>query len=208
MTHELHKRLPAIAQRLQISRWAAWKRLLCLLVSVGMLTALCGCGKSDNENKGSSSQLTDYEIGEAIREQIEDAPIPKGYSSLLDQDKWWVMVSCEDGEAKVSIKARYYCTMPYVAELYFPIAKEAAEAAGMTLAEFGVSCYKKNEDGIVSSTFASWQTKDGIIGTYADGFWGTAIPNFTLEEFYEVYSDSDFKDVVRSLINNAGGSYE
>ncbi len=206
MTHELHKRFPAIAQRYQISWWAAWKRLLCLLISVGMLMSLCGCGKSDNGDKGSSSQPTDYEIEEAIRKQIEDAPIPKGYSSLLDPDKWWVTVIYRDGEANVSIRARYVFTMPYVAELYFPIAQEAAEAAGVTLARLDVKSYRENEDGIVDASFVNWRTKDGITGIYSDGFFDTVIPSLTLEEFYEACAEEE--DMVRTLINKAGGSYE
>ncbi len=209
MIHELHKRFPAIAQRLQISRWGAWKRLLCLLVSVGMLMSLCGCGNSGSEDKG-SRQPTDYEIQESIRKQIDDTPIPKGYSSLIDPNaERWVIVSYEDGEAVVSIRASHVFTIPYVSELYFPIAQEAAEAAGATLTSLRVRSYSTNEDGSIGAAFSSWETKDGINGTIALAAGESikmARPYVTLEELYEACSD--FEDEVRAMIIKSGGSFE
>ncbi len=212
MTHESHKRFSVIVQRLQISRWAAWKRLLCLLVSVGMLMSLCGCGKSDSGDKGSSSQPTDYEIRKAIEEYIGNMPFPKGYEVLLGGlrgEEWWT-VSCINGEVEVSVRARYPETIPYAAELYLPRAQEAAEAAGVPLAGFDVSSYRTNKDGIVEGSLARWETEDGITGVFVDMTQSDKEVVFeqswTIEQLFEYYADWD--DFVKKLITDAGGSYE
>lgn len=182
--------------------------LLCLLVVTGIIVSLCGCGASGRKNTESEKQVTDYEAQTAIKKQIEDTPLPKGYFTLIDDVDSWVTVLCKDGEATVSIRAFMDYTIPYAAELFLPIAQEAAEAAGVTLARFDVNSYNTNKDGIVDKTWASWQTEDGSTGTFTDTTNGGTVvkPGWTIEQVYEYFSDYD--GIVKDMITEAGGSYE
>ena len=185
----------------------ARKRLFSLLMCAGLALSLFGCGAAGGEDAESKAP-TDYETQAAIKKQIEDTPIPKGYATLLDDVDEWVTVLCKDGEATVSVRAFMDYTIPYTAELYLPIAQEAAEAAGVTLARFDVNSYNTNKDGIVAETWASWQTEDGSKGTFTDKAGGETVvkPGWTLEEVYEYFSDYD--GIVKDMITEAGGSYE
>lgn len=44
-------------------------------------------------------QATDYDAQKAIKQQLEDTALPKGFSTLLDDD--FVTLLCKDGEATV-----------------------------------------------------------------------------------------------------------
>lgn len=184
------------------------KRLLFLLIATGLIISLCGCGASGSKDAESNKQATDYEAQTAIKKQIEDTPLPKGYFSLVDDVDSWVTVLCQDGEATVSIRAFMDYTIPNVAELFLPIAQEATESAGVTLKRFEVNSYNTNKDGVVSETWASWQTEDGSTGTFTDNTDGGNIvkPGWTIEQVYEYYSD--FDGIVKDMITEAGGSYE
>lgn len=217
MTHELTellfvgggKRTLTTPKRPGTGRRATPKRLLCLLILTGILLSLCGCGASGSKDEESDKQATDYEAQTAIKKQIEDTPLPKGYFTLIDSDAdSWVTVLCQDGEATVSIRAFMDYTIPNVAELFLPIAQEAAEGAGVTLKRFEVNSYNTNKDGVVSETWASWQTEDGSTGTLTDNTDGGNIvkPGLTIEQVYEYYSD--FDGIVKDMITEAGGSYE
>ena len=186
------------------------RKIAVLLAAVTAITFLLGgCdGKADSE---AAQQKADYEAQTAIKQQIEDTPIPRGHGTLLDDTDNWVVVLCQNGEATVSIRAYMNFTIPYVAEDFMPVAQEAAEAAGVTLAEFRVQSYNTNKDGIVSGSFASWATEDGETGILADEVGtdlrsdGTTVDwNMTLEELYEYYSD--FADIVDGMITEAGGN--
>lgn len=182
------------------------KRLLCLFIVTGIFVSLCGCGASDSKEAESDKQPTDYEVQTAIKEQLENLALPKGYSALLEDD--FITVLCKDGEVTVTITASANFVMPYVAEKFLPAAKEAVEAMGVTLARFDVNSYVKMEDGIADETWASWQTKDGETGILTDDTEGTAIvkQGLTIEALYEYYSD--YEEIVKTLITEAGGSYE
>lgn len=64
------------------------------------------------------------------------------------------------------------------------------------------------EYGIADETWASWQTKDGKLGTLTDDTEGGAIvkPGLTIEELYEYYAD--YKEIVDTMISDAGGGNE
>lgn len=173
------------------------------LIFFALFLLLPGC--SGGKHSGmTEQQRTDYTAQTAIKEQIENTAIPKGYSTLLEDDGF-VTVTCSEGEAKVTIKAFMPYIIPYVAELFLPVAQEAADEAGVTLAEFRVESYNKNKDGIVSNTFASWGTTDGEKGHLSDNTSGEAIvkQNLTIEQVYEYYSD--YKAIVSGMIVEAGG---
>lgn len=182
--------------------------LLFLLVFTSIFISLYGCGATSNKNTDKAQQKADYEAQTAIKEQIENTPLPKGYATLIDDVDNWVTVTCTNGEATVSIRAFMGHTIPYTAELFFPIAQEAAEAAGVTLARFDVNSYNTNKDGIVARSWTSWQTKDGSTGTFTDKTSGETVvePNWTIEQVYEYYADYD--GIVKDMITEAGGSYE
>lgn len=185
------------------------KRLLCLLLTAAVAASLAGCGASKQDKQEAASQQADYEAQTAIKKQIEDTPIPAGYFTLIDDEaESWITVTCKDGEATVSIRAFMNYTIPYAAELFLPIAQEAAEAAGVKLARFDVNSYNTNKDGVVDGTWASWQTNDGSKGTLTDSTGGenTVKPGLTLEEVFDYYADYD--GIVKDMISEAGGSYE
>lgn len=148
----------------------------------------------------------DYEAQTAIEKQLEETTLPKGYSALLEDD--FITVLCADGEATVTITASANFVIPYVAEVFLPAAQEAAEAEGVTLARFDVNSYVKMKDGIAEDTWASWQTKDGKTGTLTDDTEGEAIvkQGLTIEQLYEYYAD--YKEIVNTLISEAGGGNE
>lgn len=178
-------------------------------MAAAITASLAGCGASQQEKQEAAGQQADYEAQTAIKKQIEDTPLPAGYFTLIDDGAdSWLTVTCKDGEAVVSIRAFMNYTIPYAAELFLPIAQEAAEAAGVTLLRFEANSYNTNKDGVVSETWASWQTTDGSTGTLTDSTGGEndVKPGLTLEEVFEYYSDYD--SIVKDMISEAGGSYE
>lgn len=184
----------------------AGRKILSLgFVSIMLVSLLGGCGKSTSGTT-EDGQQTDYEAQKKIEQQLEDTALPKGYSALLEDD--FVTVLCSDGEATVTITASANFVIPYVAEIFLPAAQEATEAAGVSLSRFDVNSYVKMEYGIADETWASWQTKDGKLGTLTDDTEGEAIvkPGLTIEELYEYYAD--YKEIVDTMISDAGGGNE
>lgn len=165
-----------------------------------------GGGVNTNHTSEKDQQTADYEAQKAIKQQLEDTALPKGFFVLLDDD--FVTVLCKDGEATVTVKASANFVIPYVAEKFLPIAQDAAEQAGVTISAFHVDSYNKNKDGVVDGTWASWQTEDGSTGVLTDDTSGTAIvkPGLTIEQVYEYYSE--YEDIVNDMIAEAGGGHE
>lgn len=212
ITRDIHERMfgggvqPSLkANRPGTGRRAGRKIALLCVLSALMMLFLVGCsgGGSTNEK---DQQDTDYEAQAAIEKQLEETALPKGYSALLEDD--FITVLCTDGEATVTITASANFAIPYVAEVFLPTAQEAAEAAGVTLARFDVNSYVKMKDGIAEDTWSSWQTKDGKTGTLTDDTEGEAIvkQGLTIEQLYEYYAD--YKEIVNTLISEAGGGNE
>lgn len=211
ITRDIHERMfgggvqPSLkANRPGTGRRAGRKIALLCILSALMMLFLAGCSGGDTNKK--DQQATDYEAQTAIKKQLEDTALPKGFAALLDDD--FITVLCKDRGATVTVKASANFAIPYVAEKFLPAAQEAAEAAGVTLAEFDVDSYNKNKDGVVDGTWASWHTKDGSTGTFTDQTDGETVieKDWTIEQLYEHFSD--YEEIVQSMIAEAGGGHE
>lgn len=175
---------------------------LCATMILALLLAGCSGSKTDPEKE---QRQADYAAQTAIKQQLEDTPLPKGYGTLLDDDNF-ITVLCSSGEATVTVKAFMPYTIPYVAEIFLPAAQTAAEDAGVTLARFDVSSYNTNKDGVVDGTFATWTCSDGETGNLATDVGGsnTAKAGLTIEGLYDYYAD--YKPIVQSMVEEAGGT--
>lgn len=179
------------------------KRLLCLLIVTGIFIALCGCGDSG------SKAPTDYEIQTAIKEQIEETAIPKGYATLLTDSDDYLTVLVSDGEVTVMVKTFMSYTIPYTAEVWLPIAQQAAEDEGVSLSSFTV--YYSQKDGEGNTVIAQWETKDGDTGTLVDQIGldlrcddNTIKTGQTIDQLFEYYSEYD--SIVNDMIVEGGGT--
>lgn len=184
-----------------------FKKRLCaaFIVSVAVFS-LCACGKSE-EDKEKEQQAADYDTAKTIEQQIEETPLPKGFSGLLEQGDF-VTVSCSDGEATVTITARSAYSIPYVAEEFLPAVQQAIEDAGVSLKRLDINSHVMTTDGIADDTFASWQTEDGVAGTFTDDTQGESVveTDFTIDDLYEYFTG--YEELVQTLIEEAGGGNE
>ena len=184
-----------------------FKKRLCaaFIVSVAVLS-LCACGKSE-EDKEKEQQAADYDTAKTIEQQIEETPLPKGFSGLLEQGDF-VTVSCSDGEATVTITARSAYSIPYVAEEFLPAVQQAIEDAGVSLKRLDINSHVMTTHGIADDTFASWQTEDGVTGTFTDDTQEESVveTDFTIDDLYEYFTG--YEELVQTLIEEAGGGNE
>lgn len=182
------------------------KRLCTAFIISATILSLCACGKSE-EDKEKEQQAADYDTAKAIEQQIEETPIPKGFSGLLEQGDF-VTVLCSNGEATVTITARSAYSIPYVAEEFLPVVQQAIEDAEVSLKRFDVNSHVMTTKGIADDTFASWQTKDGITGTFTDDTQGKSVvkTDFTIDDLYEYFTG--YEELVQTLIEEAGGGNE
>lgn len=183
------------------------KRKICVALCAAMIfsLALAGCGSKVDPEK--EQQQADYAAQTAIKQQLEDTPLPKGYGTLLDDGDFFTVL-CSNGEATVTVKAFMPYTIPYVAEIFLPAAQTAAEDAGVSLARFDVSSYNTNKDGMVDGTFATWTCEDGETGNLATDVGGsnTVKQGLTIAELYDYYAD--YKPIVQNMVEEAGGTLE
>lgn len=88
----------------------------------------------------------DYETAQAIKKQIEDTPLPNGYGALIDDVENWILVNVQDGKATITIRSFQAYTIPYTAEFFIPIVRQAVENAGAQLETLDISSYNTNKE--------------------------------------------------------------
>ena len=181
------------------------RKVLCLLL-LSCFLLFAGCAGEGAQPNSSGNAAVDAATATKIKQELEETPIPKGYSALLDED--FLTVTCIEGNAIVQIRAFMPYTIPYVADIFLPAAQAAADKEGVTLSEFSVSSYMRNNDGIIKETLSNWSTKDGSSGTLTDQSSGDIVikTDFTITDMYEYYSN--FHSVIQDMVEELGGKLE
>lgn len=164
---------------------------------------------SEVETEEAVNQEADYEMQTAIKTQIEETAIPQGYYTLLIDGDDYLTVTVSDGEATVTVKTLINYTIPYTAEVWLPIAQQAAEDAGATLSRFTVYFSTKTADG--ETYLAQWATTNGETGILVDQI-GLDLkcdtearkPGYSIDNLFDYYAEWD--ETVNNMIVGGGGT--
>lgn len=95
-----------------------------------------------------------------------------------------------------------------MAEEFLPAVQQAIEDAGVSLKRLDINSHVMTTDGIADDTFASWQTEDGVTGTFTDDTQEESVveTDFTIDDLYEYFTG--YEELVQTLIEEAGGGNE
>lgn len=95
-----------------------------------------------------------------------------------------------------------------MAEEFLPAVQQAIEDADVSLKRLDINSHVMTTEGIADDTFASWQTEDGVTGTFTDDTQGESIveTGYTIDDLYEYFAG--YEELVQTLIEEAGGGNE
>lgn len=179
-------------REIQLCNGAAKKIVLISVVMLILLLFLSGCSSGEKTNSNS-----DYSNQQAAKEQIFEE-ISNGISQetnklLYDADS--VKVYVQNGKVKISVRTYADFLIPTVAEEVCPIALSAIEKTDYPLEYIQITQYYENEkDGMLTDTLVSWESKDGITGTFVSAPDSEHKVNCPVQDLYEYYSE--YSDLV------------
>lgn len=180
---------------------------VCVAVPVAVILQSCDSKKKKEELVASSALASasreDAEIKrlDAINgiETYMSENAPQEMNNFLASwsDRWWepfMVTSSGIEKVEVSIYVGQDYFIPYVAESYLPIVKEAVEQSGYELDSFGVSwADEKNRTW--------WTTKDCSVGTLYIMQSNEPSPSLNIEELKAYFSTPEHDEICEKMMN-------
>jgi len=182
---------------------------VCAVASISVLLPSCGSKKKKEELAASSAaasasasrakaETERLEVINGIETYIsENAPQEMNNFLASWSDRWWepfMVTSSSVEKVDVSIYVGQDYFIPYVAESYLPIVKEAVEQSGYELDSFGVSW----TDG-KNKTW--WTTKDCSVGTLYIIQSNEPSPSLNIDELKEYFSTPERDEICEKMMN-------